>query len=135
MLRLSRFIAGGYIGLAVVIIGLTAWLGPLPLSAPPLPIFPTPTPERSINELFTTEVEVVVASNATDTVIREACIEAYRQQAIQRFGERVTFQAGNVSFQARGGSFKNPEPWERVRNEGGNVRYRATLQAFVQYYR
>jgi hypothetical protein len=134
MLRLSRIIGAGYILLALVVIGLTVWLGPLPLSSPPFPIFPTPTPERSVNELFRIDVEVLVASNASDTAIRKACIEAYREQAIEQFGSRVTFQASNVSFQARGGSFQNSKPWEKIGEENGKVRYLATLQAFVQYY-
>lgn len=134
MLRWSKIIAGMYLLLALIVTGLTALLGPLPMSAAPFPLFPEPTPRPLVSDMFKTDIEIVVERDADDATIRTEFINAYRRKAQETYGEQVTIQTSNINFQSRGGDFQNPRNWEEIGKENGNIRYIATLEAFVQYH-
>ncbi len=70
MLALSRIIGAGYLILALVVVGLSALLGPLPFSAAPVPIFAGPKGEP---------VELSIAYGTEK--------EAWLKEAVKRFEE------------------------------------------------
>lgn len=104
---------------------------PSPVLAPTLAPSPALVPSLApVNEQFTTDVEVLVDASATTETIRAAFIQAYKEQAQQTYGAGIAVNETMLFFIATG----NPDSpnWDRVGEEGGKVRYRATMQAIVQ---
>ncbi len=87
------------------------------------------TPVVPVNEMFETDVEVVVNAGTDDATIREAFLEAFQQKITATYGDDVSFNRNISPFVARGSSGAR---WEEVDEEHGRVRYLATMRARVR---
>ncbi len=87
------------------------------------------TPAAPVNEIFKTDVEILVDAGADDATIREAFLDAFQQKITAVYGDDVSFNRNISPFVARGSSGAR---WEEVGEEQGQIRYRARMSARVQ---